>query len=76
MKKKVCSSARTLVTGTYELIEISGWAIPKFDSITKIGICLDLQGQFPTMCAGPLQKVQIWLMGVESIIEVGIIEIV
>jgi hypothetical protein len=42
MKKKVCSSARTLVTGIYELIEIAGWAIPKIDSITKIGICLDL----------------------------------
>jgi len=40
MKKKVCSSARTLVIGIYELIEIAGWAIPKIDSITKIEVSI------------------------------------
>jgi hypothetical protein len=28
------------------------------------------------MCVGPLQKVQIWLVGVESTIKIGIIEII
>jgi len=53
-----------------------GWVVPKTSLIIKISIWLDLEGLFSTTCARPLQKVQIWLMGVELTVIICIIEII
>jgi hypothetical protein len=52
------------------------WVVSKIGFVTKIGIGLGLYGQFPTTCLGPLQKEPIWALGVESIVKVGIIQII